>query len=212
MVSHQRENLVVGSELPSQRRRPCAKCFALCIPLWLSLSLFPPSSLQAAQQSIAGRDAALALLQSGQLVSALEAAEAEPDPLLRKLAIAEVYFQARDFPACLQACEGALKLDSSHLLTLWVAARAALWLQDGMRADKYAERLRADALADSDLSNEQRAAWIAAADDYSSQAGDWLQKNSKRDSALVRSKATASVAGVLLVGAFFALLRNRKAG
>lgn len=200
-----------GGEWPSKRRRHGAKDFALCFSLWLSLSLLIVGSGHAAQQATAGRDAAAALLQSGQLVSALEAAKAEPDPLLRELAVAEVYFQARDFPACLQACEAALQLDSNHLLTLWVAARAALWLQDGTQAQEYAQRLRAAAHVDLKLSRESQADWIAAAEDYISQAEGWLQKNTQRDSALIRSKATTSAFALLLVGAFFLLLRKSKA-
>ena len=151
-----------------------------------------PQALEAAEpnqevESLAGR-----LARTEQVEGQLERATAR----------SAIFFEARDFGSALSEISEGLQVDPESLILLWRAAASELWLADGQRARGFNERLRA-AIAAADLSEDERAGWFAAADEFEARARDLLSLEEAGKRSLVRARLTVGVialGGLLLIG------------
>ncbi len=143
---------------------------------------------------------ALEALEANDLGGALAAAREVSDPFTRATLECRAYHVARDFPRLLRSAETGLEHRPQDLVLLWRAASAELWLQDGVRASLFVERL-AEALSASSLVEPERSAWETNVSSFTEQA-DALRasaRSTERSVTRARVVSLAIVAGGLLV-------------
>lgn len=129
-----------------------------------------------------------AALASGDFASAWDLAEAEEDPLERARWRTEIFYRGGNPSGALEAARVGLQQDPGHLVLLFRAAGAALWLQDPGASASYSRRLQDAVHASERLSPEEREQWLAVAQDFTTRTSRLEQHDRERDHAVSRAR------------------------
>lgn len=133
---------------------------------------------------------------------ALDLADTERDAVARAIIRAQVYFQAGDYPAVVQAAEMGLSHSPEDLTLLWRVVAAQLWLQEGDQAAAYVVRLQ-KSIYSSYLDDHEREQWLNAVAIMEKSAVELTLSTKAGSRALWGARLVVAVSGSgLLVGVF----------
>jgi hypothetical protein len=155
-----------------------------------------------------GYDAALAHLEEGRLDAALAALDGEPAPAVRHEGRARVFFAAGDHLAQVREARLGLEHAPEDLNLLFQGCLGALWLAADGPAEELTGRLTQAVERDPHLTDSDRAAWRAKAEEFRGLSRDLVRQREIREAAASRARLVAGIGLVAAVAALIVLSRG----
>ena len=136
-------------------------------------------------------------LRQGDYYGAWNAIALEPEDLDRAQGVAEILYEAGDPAGALNAARAGLAIDPKRIELIYCAAGAAIWLEDGLRAIAYSERLLGAAQTIAD--GECRSGWERMAQSYVAKSQSLMMRERVLDRALRRAQMLAGFSNIGVV-------------